>query len=281
MDRRAFLGGVAGGASLLAGCSTGGDGGTTPTVTPVAVPAGGSNPVNAAGELDPPAVGDAHVDALAGGSARVGVEYRAGRDEQPFDLARIVATVDGAAVTHRVYAIRELPSGAVTRTFRGRWHGDGAAVVRYAEEGGRSSHIETEGLTPPPAAKRFDRDRLVALLSAFDPSVTGDGEAVTAESVADPGRLPTPRGLDGSENGRLRGRLDVDGVLVELGALFAVPPARAGSDPAPITYRLAVTDRGETTVERPDTDRTLEWYRTLQTESPVPETAAEIRRPDW
>jgi hypothetical protein len=42
-----------------------------------------------------------------------------------------------------------------------------------------------------------------------------------------------------------------------------------------------VTDHGETTVERPDAARTLEWYRTLQTESPVPETATEIARPDW
>ena len=42
-----------------------------------------------------------------------------------------------------------------------------------------------------------------------------------------------------------------------------------------------MTDRGETTVERPDAARTLEWYRMLQIKSPVPETATEIARPDW
>ena len=283
MDRRAYLGGVASVASLLAGCSSSDGGGATPTVTPAPVPAGGSDPVAVAGELDPATLGDAHVDALSGGSARVAVEYKAGRREQPFDLARTLATVDGGAFTYRVFAIRELEFGAVTRAFRGLWYEDGEAVVRFGDESTRSVHLEPDDLTPPSPADRFDRDRLVAVLSAFRPSVTdeGDGNAVTAESVADPARLPTPRGLDGGETGRLRGRLDADGVVAELAALFAVPPSRAGSDPAPVTYRLAVTDRRETTVERPDAARTLEWYRTLQSESPVPDGVAEIARPDW
>jgi hypothetical protein len=174
MDRRAYLGGVASVASLLAGCSSSEGGRATPTVTPAPIPAGGSDPV---GELDPATLGDAQVDALSGGSARVAVEYKAGRQEQPFDLARIIATVDGGALTYRVFAIRELEFGAFTRA-----------------ESTRSVHLEPNDLTPPSPADRFDRDRLVALLSAFRPSVTdgGDGDAVTAESMADPARLPTP-----------------------------------------------------------------------------------------
>jgi len=283
MDRRAYLAGVAGVASPLAGCSSGEGGQAPSTVTPAPVPAGGSGPVTAGGEFDPPAVGDAHVDALADGSARVAVEYLAGRKEQPFDLARILATVDGTAFTVRVFAIRELEVGAVTRAFRGLWYEDGEAVVRVGDESSRSVHREPDDLTPPSPADRFDRDRLVALLSAFGPSVTddGDGYRLTAESVAIPARLPTPQGLDGGETGKLRGGIDADGVVAELAALFAVPPSRAGSDPAPMTYRLAVTDRGEMTVERPDATRTLEWYRSLENESPVPDGVAEIARPDW
>ena len=282
MHRRACLACLAG---ALAGCSSGGDAGrrSDETVTPAPIPDGRSAPVTAGGELAPAATGDAHVEALSGGSARFAVEYLAGRAEQPFDLARILATVDGGAFTYRRFDIRELDRGTVTRTFKGIWYEDGEAVGRFFDGGNQSLQFEAEEFAPPPAVDRYDRERVVALLSAFAPAVTAvdGGYEMAADGVAAPARLPIPEGLDGSENGRLRGRVGDDGVVTELSALFGVPPSRAGSDPAPITYRLAVTDRRETTVERPDAARTLKWYRTLQSESPVPDGVAEIALPDW
>ena len=278
MRRRAYLACLA---SALAGCSTRRDPGDRPdgTVTPAPVPGGRSSPV-AGGELAPAAVGDAHVEALSGASARLTVEYLAGRAEQPFDLARALATVDGGTFTHRRFDVRRLDSDTVARTFRGLWYEDGEAVVRFFEDGNRSTYFETDEFTPPSAADRYDRDRLVTLLSAFEPAVTetGDGYELTAERVASPARLPMPEGLEGGESGKLRARLGADGVVAELSARFGVPPSRAGSDPTPITCRLAVTDRGETTVERPDAAGTLEWYRSLKSESPVPGQTARTER---
>ena len=278
MRRRAYLACLAG---TLAGCSNQRDPGGRPdgTVTPAPVPGGRSSPVTG-GELAPAAVGDAHVEALSGASARLAVEYLAGRAEQPFDLARALATVDGGTFTHRRFDVRQLDSGTVARTFRGLWYEDGEAVVRFFEEGNRSAYFETDEFTPPSAADRYDRDRLVALLSAFDPTVTetGDGYELTAERVASPARLPMPEGLEGGESGKLRARLGADGVVAELSASFGVPPSRAGSDLTPVTYRLAVTDRGETTVERPDAAGTLDWYRSLKNESPVPEQTTRAER---
>ena len=282
MHRRACLACLAG---ALAGCSSGGNAGrrSDETVTPAPVPDGRSAPVTAAGELAPAATGDAHVEALSGGSARFAAEYLAGRAEQPFDLARILATVDGGAFTYRRFDIRELDRGTVTRTFKGIWYEDGEAVGRFFDGGNQSLQFEAEEFAPPPAVDRYDRERVVALLSAFAPAVTAvdGGYEMAADGVAAPARLPIPEGLDGSENGRLRGRVGDDGVVTELSALFGVPPSRAGSDPAPITYRLAVTDRGSTVVERPDAEETLEWYRRLKNESPVPADAAQVERPDW
>ena len=123
------------------------------------------------------------------------------------------------------------------------------------------------------------------LLAAFGPSATDDGDeggyGLAADEVAAPDRLPTPPGTDGSERGELRGRLAADGVVAELSAVFGVPPSRAGSDPTVVTYQLAVTDRGSTVVERPDAAGTMEWYRELRDESPVPEDATRVERPDW
>jgi hypothetical protein len=47
--------------------------------------------------------------------------------------------------------------------------------------------------------------------------------------------------------------------------------ATAGRDGDPLTarYRLSVTDRGSTTVERPTPLRTFEWFEELQAASPV------------
>ena len=205
MRRRRYLAGLAGAASLLAGCSgggnadAGGDDGTGRTVTPAPVPDGATASV-ADGRVVPAAVGDAHVEALSGGSATVAVEYTAGREAQPFDLARLLATVDGGAFTHRLFDIRELENGAVARRFRGLWYENGEAVVRVVEEGEDPRYSESEAFTPPSAAERLDRARLVDLLAAFDPSATddGDGYGLAADEVAVPDRLPTPPGTDGS-----------------------------------------------------------------------------------
>ena len=288
MRRRRYLAGLAGVASPLAGCSgggnadAGGDDGTGRTVTPAPVPDGATASV-ADGRVMPAAVGDAHVEALSRGSATVAVEYTAGREAQPFDLARLLATVDGGAFTHRLFDIREPENGAVARRFRGFWYENGEAVVRVVEEGEEPRYFESEAFTPPPAAERFDRARLVDLLAAFGPSATdnGDGYGLAADEVAAPDRLPTPRETDGSERGELRGRLAADGAVAELSAVFGVPPSRAGSDPTVITYRLAVTDRGSTAVERPDAAGMMGWYRELRDGSPVPEDATRVERPDW
>ena len=137
IDRRAYLGGVAGVASLLAGCSTGGGGQPPSTVTPAPVPAVGPDPVAVAGELDPATVGDAHVDALAGVSANVAVDYTAGRRDQPFELARILATVDGVrnprAQVQRGHPGLQRPmirGRRGGRPFRGREHPVGPSRAR-------------------------------------------------------------------------------------------------------------------------------------------------------
>ena len=143
-----------------------------------------------------------------------------------------------------------------------------------ARLGGRPNSADSSVTTSPSPTRPRNRP----FSPASSPSGMGNR---AADGVAAPARLPIPDGLDAGENGRLRGRVGDDGMVTELSVLFGLPPSRAGSDPTPVTYRLAVTDRGSTVVERPDAEETLGWYRELKNESPVPEDAARVERPDW
>jgi hypothetical protein len=279
--RRQYLAGLAGTASLLAGCAAGGESGAGgSTLTPAPVP-DGSAPA-ADGRVAPETAGDTHVEALSGGSATVAAEYVAGREQRPLALARVLTTTDGGAFTHRVFIIGDTGSGAATRRFRGVWYENGEAVVRVVEDGVRSLRFGGDEFEPPSPADRFDRRRLVGVLAGFDPSVSSDGRGyeLTARSVAAPARLPMPENTEASGDGGLRGRIGTDGAVTELSAVFGLPPSHAGSDPASVTYRLSVTDRGETVVERPEAAETIDWYRELRDGSPGPERTTEVQRPD-
>lgn len=273
MDRRGYLAGLAGAASLLAGCSAREEAGSPRgTVTPVPVPAGRSEPLAEAGTVSPRAVGNAHVAELAGASATVGAEYVAGDSAERFALTRVLSTVDGAGFTYRRYDVRQLPLGGTSRIFRGIWYEDGEAVLRLIEEGNRSAYHELEEYDPPPADARFDRNRLVAALDAFDPSAvpTAEGHRLTADSVARPERLPTVERLSAGSEGRLSARLESGGPVPELRAAFE---GTVDGERVPVVYRLTVADRGATTVERPTSSDILEWYVALQERAPL-ETAA-------
>jgi hypothetical protein len=270
MRRRGYLGALAGAASLLAGCSgrqpPAGD--ATETVTPVPVPAAESVQSVTDGGVDPAAAGDAHVGALAGGSATIGIEYIVRVDGEALDSIRILSTVEDGAHTYRRFDVVRLQPAPQARVFRGVWHEDGETVLRFFEEGSQLVYQEPSDFTPAPAAERFDRRRLVAALAAFDPAATPttDGYRLAADAVARPERLPTVEGVTGGTEGRLSARRDADGTVPELSAAFG---ATADGDPASVTYRVAVADRGSTSVERPDAAETLEWYHQLQENSPI------------
>lgn len=270
MRRRRYLAGLAAGTSLLAGCSAVGDAGRDPdrTVTPAPVPGEGPvDPTDSSGVV-PEAVGDGHVEALSGASATFGAEYAALADGEPFELTRIRSTVDGGALTYRRFDVLPLEIGDAARIFRGLWYEDGETVFRFVEEGTQSVYREPEGFDPPPAAERFDRERLVATLAGFDPTATptADGYRLSAGTVADPERLPTGDRVAGSTEGRMSARLEPTGLVPELRAEFV---ASTDGEPLAGTHALAVTGRGETTVERPDPSDTVEWYRDLKATSPV------------
>jgi hypothetical protein len=273
MDRRAYLGGVAGVASLLAGCSGGvADDRDTPTVTPVPLPGhggGGSGPLATEDGVNPPAVGDAHVDELRAGNARIAVEYAAvdGADE-PVELTRIVSTVDGPELTHRRYVLRPLDLGGTYELFRGLWFDGEDAVTRLIEVDNRSIYRKPDEFAPPPAAERFHRADLVGTLAAFRPGVesVSGGYRLAADRVADPARLPIGDAVEPGREGRIRGRIESAGLVP---ALAARATAAMDGDPLTARYRLSVTDRGSTTVERPTPLRTFEWFEELQAASPV------------
>ncbi len=271
MDRRAYLAGVAGAASMLAGCSAGGDDGSTPTVTPAPVPgsAAVSGPMVADGEIDPAAVGDGHVDALSGANARVAVEYAAtAEDGDPVEIVRVLATLDGSAMTHRRYVRRPLEPGGTYRLFRGFWYDAGEAVARVIEAGTGSIYREPDDFAPPPAAERFERDGLVDTLAAFEPAAASEAEGyrLAADGLADPARLPTGEAVVPGRDGRLEARLESSGLV---SVLDASAVASADEEPLSVRYRIAVTDRGATTVDRPSPVRTFEWFLELRAASPV------------
>lgn len=279
MDRRAYLAGVAGAASLLAGCSGRLAGGAdpTPTVTPAPVPGDGetAGPLVEDGVVQPPAVGTAHVETLAGRNARLAVEYAARTDGgEPVELVRVVATLDDSALTYRRYVHRPLDLGGTYQLFRGYWYEAGDAVARLVEAGNRSVYREPDDFTPPSASERFERDGLVATLAAFRPAATreSDGYRLAADRVAEPERLPMGRTVDPGREGRLAARLESSGLVPALDASVA---AASDGEPVDVRYRLAVTGRGTTTVERPTPGRTFEWYQELRNGSPIRTTDGE------
>jgi hypothetical protein len=278
MDRRAYLAVLSAAASPLAGCSGSGDVGATATVTPAPVPGSGAaeDPIVADADVNPAAVGDAHVEALAGGNARLAVEYAAttGAEGEPVELERIVATVDGPAMTYRRYALRPLELGGTYELFRAFWFEAGEAVTRLIEVGNRSIYREPDDFTPPAATERFERAALVDTLAAFEPRAraASDGYWLAADRVADPARLPTGDAVDPGREGGLAARLESTGLVP---ALDATAMAVAAGDPVTVQYRLSVTDRGSTAVERPSPGRTFEWFQDLQAASPGVATAGD------
>ncbi|WP_254840564.1 hypothetical protein [Natronomonas marina] len=269
MRRRRYLAGLAGTASLLAGCSTGDDAEEADeTVTPAPVPGEAPATLTDSSGVVPETVGDAHVGELSGGSATVGVEYAALADGEPFESTRVLSTVDGAAFTYRRFDVRRTAPDGVSRTFRGIWYEDGEAVFRFVKAQRKSVYREPDDFDPPSPGERFDRDRIVSTLAAFDPTTTAatDGYRLAAGEVTHPDRLPTGDRIDGDTVGSLSARLESAGTVPELRAWFS---GAADGDPVVVTYRLAVTDRGETTVERPDSSDTFDWFLELKDGSPI------------
>lgn len=270
MHRRAYLFGIAGTATLLTGCSGRNDteSALEDTVTPAPVPEATSDVLVADSAVNPSPVGDAHVSVLSGGNARIAYEYEAASDGRPHELTRLVATVDGPAATYRRYDVRPLEQGGVSRLFNGFWYDSGDAVIRLIEAGHPSVYREEEEFTPPPAADKFARDSLVATLAGFAPSAearTGSYR-LTAEDVAAPARLPSGATVDPGSEGKLTGRLERTGLV---STLVASASGSTDGDPLRLSYRFEVTDRGETTVERPHETETYDWYLALQEESPI------------
>lgn len=270
MRRRRYLATVAGATAALAGCSAGGDTGIDPdgTVTPAPVPGEDPATLTDSSGVVPESVGDAHVGALSGSSATVGVEYAALTDGEPLELTRILSSVDGAAFTYRRFDVRRIEPDRVSRVFQGIWYEDGEAVFRFVKARRKSVYREPDDLAPPSPGERFDRDRLVSTLAAFDPTTTATtgGYRLAADGVANPDRLPTGDRIDGDTEGSLSARLESTGTVPWLRAGVS---GAADGEPVDVTYGLAVTDRGETTVERPDSSDTFDWFLELKDASPV------------
>ena len=209
MDRRAYLGGLAGVATLLAGCS----GGRRrrrdiPTMTPVPLPGqggGGSGPPASEDGVNPPAVGEAHVDELRTGNARIAVESAADGTEA-VELARIVSTVDGPELPRRRYVLRPLDLGGAYELVRGLWSDGEDAVTRLIEVDTRWLYREPDDFAPPPAAERFHRADLVGTLAAYRPGVesVSGGYRPRRRPRAAPGRRRRRAGTRGVDQGSSR-----------------------------------------------------------------------------
>lgn len=235
--------------ALLAGCggiATSGDGGTTPTLTPAAVP-GEDLPVGEGPDgvyLKVDHVVDAHRGTLANESHTIVETLRVGPADNATYFQRTAITVGDGGDPIAVDRDRRVDHrGYVGRGTDAWWDGE-RSYYRYAFEVGQYTY--QSGDDPPPRQLHVeDRFRdVLATLNVAEVRYRQDGSIYVDGAIDEPDTVPRNRFVTAVNNATMSLELDGDGTVDRMAIGYDASYFDRGTLRVRYTYRL--TDVGAT-----------------------------------